>query len=428
MIVLAFVVAVTIVGAAVVAVVFFVTKKHRLGFDPAFVSTIPSGVQPNDVRSLAAPDEPPSPPGTPASSQKAAPPWPGRTISGDIGEYAPQLSDGLQAFMAAVPLTDATVERGLIVCRIQSSGKADTLSGDDLQVRAVLGATPLVANDGPEDANLGFVSAPLATLKKGDAVQFEVYDRDVFSMKAVDNVQGTWTGGTLAARAANATIECRQLNGAPLQRLVSIHSARADASTTKLARADLDGRTYDWAWPKTDLKTAQKDVRDVAAFVGWDDARVHRRVTALDAAIAAVDAKKPAIFDSLYATATAKESGANPNASASATVARVTITAREPNCAEHGAACTIRITMKNDGDKPLMRTGWAGVTAYAANRESGPEPVSFELRTMEAGSLDPGASLETTATPPRALSLGGNNKRALLGACREGQCAAIRLR
>jgi eukaryotic-like serine/threonine-protein kinase len=400
------------IAGATFGTVVFVWKK-RQGVDPSFRSTIPSGVQP-DGRSLAT-DEPPSPPGTPETSQKAAPPWPTRTIAGDIGEYAPQLTDGLQAFMAAVPLADASVERALIVCRVHTFGKADTLSGDDLQVRAVLGATPLVANDGPEDANLAFVSAPLATLKKGDAVHFEVYDRDVFDLQAIENVHATWKGGALAARAANATIECRQLAGAPLQRLVSIRAARADASRDKLSRAELDGRTYDWAWPTADMKAAQKDVADVAGLVGWDDARVHRRVAGLDAAIASVEAKKPATFESLYA-----------KANESAKVSRVTITARDTSCADHGAACTIRVTMKNDGDKPLMRTGWAGVTAYAANRESGPQPASFELRTMEGGSLDPGATLETTASPPRTLSLG--NGPAILGVCRDGQCAAIRLR
>jgi serine/threonine-protein kinase len=394
------------------AVVFFVSKK-RLGLDSSFVSTIPSGVQP-EGRALAT-DEPAPPPGTPESSQKAAPPWPARTITGDIGEYAPQLSDGLQAFMAAVPLADAPVERAAIVCRIQSSGKADTLSGDDLQVRAVFGTTPLVANDGPEDANLAFVSAPLATLKQGDAVHFEVYDRDVFALQEIEKVQAAWKGGQLAKRAANATIECRQLAGPALQRLVSIHSARADASTAKLGGGDLDGRTYDWSWPTADAKAARQDVGDVAGLVGWDDARVRRRVSALDAAVAKIDAKKPAVFDAIYA-----------KANESATVSHVTVTAREASCATNGAACTIRITIKNDGDKPLMRTGWAGVTAYAANRESGPEPASFELRSMGPGSLDPGATLETTASPPRTLALG--NRKAILGVCREGQCAAIRIR
>ena len=399
--------------AGVVVVAWVVVTQTRSGLDRGFVSTVASGVPP-DGRPLPT-DEPASPPGTPESSQKAAPQWPGRTIAGDIGEYAPQLSDGLQAFMAATPLADAPVERALIVCRIQSSGKADTLSGDDLQVRAVLGTTPLVANDGPEDANLAFVSAPLATLKKGDAVHFEVYDRDVFDVHAIEKVRATWKGGQLAARAPNATIECRQLAGAALQRLVSIRAARADASTAKLASVGLDGRTYDWGFPAADLKTARQDVGDVAGLVGWDDARARRRVTALDKALAGIDARKPTVFDALYASA-----------NESATVSRVTITAREPSCAENGAACTVRITMKNDGDKPLMRTGWAGVTAYAANRESGPEPASFELRSMGPGSLDPGATLETTATPPRSQVLG--NRPSILGVCREGQCAAIRLR
>jgi eukaryotic-like serine/threonine-protein kinase len=405
-----------VAGVAIASVLvggYFFTRTAR-GVDSAFVSTVPSGVQP-EGRGVE-PPEPAPPPGTPETSQRAAPSWPPRAIIGNIGEYAPQLSDGLQAFMAAVPFGDAPIERALIVCRIQSSGKADTLSGDDLHVRAVFGATPLVANDGPEDANLAFVSAPVAKLDKGASVHFEVYDRDVFALEEIAKTQASWKGGTLALRATNATIECRQLAGDALQRLVSIRAARADVSTAKLHTTQLDGRSYDWGWPAADVKTARRDVSDVAGLVGWDDARALKRVLLVDAAIASIDAKKRAVFDSLYADAKSE----------SATVAGVTITAREPSCADHGAACTIHLMMKNDSDKPLMRTGWAGVKAYAATQESGAEPASFELRTMEPGNLEPGASLETTATPARTLALGKGP--ALLGVCREGQCAAIRLR
>jgi hypothetical protein len=47
----------------------------------------------------------------------------------------------------------------------QSFNEHDTFAGDDLHARLALGsATPEVADDGPEDGNLAFVSAPLVRL------------------------------------------------------------------------------------------------------------------------------------------------------------------------------------------------------------------------------------------------------------------------
>lgn len=385
---------------------------------PTGAGTQPPPLPIPDDPSLVPVDESAPPPGTPASSLRARPPWGKldrvRTSSETVTEYAPQLEKPLEVFMAAAPFGDA-VDRALVVCRVQTFAKADTFAGDDLHVRVAVGATPLVANDGPEDANLAFVTAPLATLHKGEPVRFEVYDRDVFGLQPIAKPQLTWNGGPLTALDSAATIECRQLSGDPLVKLTSLHAAAADQSANRVRKTKLDGRAPDWGWPAIEIGVARRSVADVAGLVGWDDARVRKRIASTDAAIASLEAQKPQVFESVHATATDSTS-----------VAGVSVTTSGMTCASHGAACSIKVTVKNLGDRPLSLSNYAGVSFYAANARSGPQPAQADVHALTAGQLDPGASFETTVDPARSHDLG--NGPAILGVCKDGRCGAVKVR
>jgi serine/threonine-protein kinase len=404
---------------------FLLRTRSELRTKPATVATaappapaVPPAPAAGDP-SLAPVDETPPPPGTPASSLRARPPWGKldrvRTSSETVTEYAPQMEKPLEVFMAASPLGNDPIDRGLLVCRVQTFAKADTFAGDDLHVRVAFGSTPLVANDGPEDGNLGFVTAPLASLKKGEAVRFEVYDRDVFSLQPIAKPSVTWNGGPLTVLDASATIECRRIGGDPLNKLAAVHAAAADQSVGKVRATKLDGRAPEWGWPVLVIGGAQRSIGEVAGLVGWDDTRVRKRVAALDTAIASLEAQKPQVFESIHATA-----------SESAAIGGVTVKASGMTCANHGAACTIKVGIKNDGDQPISLSSYGGVTFYAANARSGPQAAQADVRALKLGALDPGASFDTTVEPARSHDLG--NGPAILGVCKEGRCAAIKLR
>src|SRR5262249_46256654 len=150
-----------------------------------------------------------------------------------------------------------------------------------------------------EDANLAFVSAPLATLKKGDRVLFEVYDRDVFEVQLITRATVTYDGSGLSSTDPGAAIECRVLSGDALARTLKKSTEPADGAIAKLGRVHLDPYSPNWGWPDLQILETRRAVGDVAAFVGWDDARAQKRIGAFDAAIAALEAQKQPIFDEL---------------------------------------------------------------------------------------------------------------------------------
>jgi hypothetical protein len=165
---------------------------------------------------------------------------------------------------------------------------AAAFAGDDVHFRAAFGATPEVAVDGPEDGNLAFVSAPLVTLRKGERVQLQVFDRDVLELTLLSRQTLTRADGPLTAMDKGAAVECRELAGDALRAAVTGETAKADAAIATLSRKQLSGATFDWGWPLLEIAHARNATDDAAALAGWDDARV---------------AKRPAIFDRLRATA-----------------------------------------------------------------------------------------------------------------------------
>ncbi len=366
----------------------------------------------------AVPEEPAAPVGTPSASLRKRPAWGKmdhvRSGNETVSEYAPQLDRPEEAFVLGAPLPADGVDRALLVCRVQTFAKADAFAGDDLQVRIAFGHTPLVVNDGPEDKNLGYVSAPLASLKKGETVRFEVFDRDVWELEVIAMPQVAWNGGALTVLDPGATIECHSLSGEPLQKLVALHAADADRTIRGLSTKKLEPASSNWGWPDMEIIGAQRGVGNVAGLVGWDDPHAMRRVASLDAATTALAAQKPAVFDGLHG-----------GAGSTVTVGKITVSNPRMECAPSGAGCTVHAMLENHAEKPLSFTSYDNsLGLYAATRDSGPHAASFAHG--DKTELGAGESMELTIEAEHTQSLSA--APSILGVCLAGRCQALKLK
>ncbi|MBX3230945.1 MAG: hypothetical protein KIT84_36410 [Labilithrix sp.] len=386
--------------SSVAAAAAFRLGARRAAPPAPVASTSPPPLSPPAPEIEPAPlaDEPAPALGTPEASLRARPSW-GARLERHSGAatkaYAPQSSRPLEAFLAAQPMGDA-IDRGFVICRFQSFNKADTFAGDDLHVRATFGATREVAADGPEDGNLGFASAPLVTLQRGDAMRFEVYDRDVFGMTLLSRPSVRWDGGPFNTVDAGAAIECRQLDGAALARAVASEGARADGAVATLAHAKLDGQSPDWGYPAYETSAAHRAIADVAAFTGWADARVTRRITAFDAATAIVDAQRSTVFERLHA-----------DARRDATFEDMEVALGDVTC--RGDTCTVHLSVTNRSKEALRFGGFFGPRVYVANAGSGPVHASVE------------ATVEPKTTAEIAFDAEVAHGPAIVGVCARGR-------
>lgn len=362
----------------------------------------------DETPALAADDEPAPEPGTPSSSLRARPTW-GRLEIGVRGtptvQYAPQHSRPLDLFLRSAPLSGDVV-RGLVICRAQTWNKADTFAGDDLHLRATFGGMPEAAADGPEDGNLAFVSAPLVTLKKGDKIALAVFDRDVFELTPLSRTTLTRQDGPLSTMDQGAAIECRELSGAALQQAVAIDTAAADVAIASLGRRELSGRTYDWGWPLLEIARARRTTGDAAALVGWDDARVKKRVTSTDQAVARLEAQRPRVFDDLYATAGTQTTVGDLDVAFVACVGG-----------------TVKLRLRNAGTRAVRVGAYDGPRVYVATSKSGPVGASPEPFDVVTKDIAPGAELEASFRP-----LGVDLGAAIAGICVAERCGVVRVR
>lgn len=306
-----------VAGGAIVAALF-VAYRARVLARPA-PTPLPSASAPS-LASAPPPtttkhaDDPESehvllasaPNGSPAASLRARPGWAPREAltphAKPTSRFAPQTASPLEAFLSAAPIA-GDLERAFVICRVQSWNAHDTFAGDDLHARVTFGATPEVANDGPEDANLAFVSAPLVTMRSGDTVAYRVFDRDVFGITPITTSAVPFRGAPVSATDAGASIECRALAGDTLARNVASRAATADVAIVELSRAKLDPSRPDWAYPSTLRARAERLVADAAALAGWDDPLVKKSVGELDATVLRLAEEKKRIFERAYASA-----------------------------------------------------------------------------------------------------------------------------
>jgi hypothetical protein len=344
------------------------------------------------------------PTGTPQQSLRACPEW-GRfeLLRGSPGtQWAPQPSKPLDLFVSAQPF-DRALDHAFVICRVQSFNKSDTFAGDDLQVRATFGRTPEVAQDGPEDANLGFVSAPLVTLKSGDDMRFEVDDRDVFGMDPITRTHQAFAPVPFNAVDSGAAIECRSIAGAALAQAVGNEAAKASDDVAALESETID--PYARSWDHPGLYKAQRSAGDLAALAGWADPRSKNAVKRIDAVRGKASSERAEAFRTLY-------TAANDHAALGdfdAKLASVTC--------EH-RACTMHLTVTNQTSSQLMFNGFIGSIAYVATESSG------QIRAQGSGYVEANASADITLT----AELPSANASAILGICNDRRCKPLKLR
>lgn len=370
--------------------------------DPAELPDIDLEPDPNEADGL------PPAPGTPAASLKARPSW-GRLEdplrASPVNPYAPQHARPLDLFQKAAPLS-GELDRAFVVCRVRSEGHADTLAGDDLHVRATFGSTPTIAADGPEDANLAFVSAPLVTLRKDDAVTFEVFDRDVLGVAALARPTVVYTGGPLATTSAGARAECRALAGAALDGVARLDEAAASGALAQLSRRELSDRSFDWSWPHAEIRLARRATTNLAALVGWDDSRVTSRVSALDHTVAQLERERAAMFQRLSASAGPKT-----------TVGPIAATLEDVDCEDGSCAVTLRLA--NHGSRPMRMNGVTGPRVYVASAKTGPVPAAVEPPEVALKDIAPKAELEVTLRTYEAT------EPLIVGVCVDTRCGVL---
>lgn len=390
---------------------------------PAVPSATPSSTTP------AAPEvEAPIVTGTPAASLRARPTW-GKLefispYAASTEQYAPQLREPLETYLVATPLS-GDVDRGFVICRYQSFGHSDALMGDDLHARLTLGNTPEAANDGPEDANLAFVSAPLASLKSGQTAKFDVYDRDVFELETITHATQKYAGAGLSVTDSGANIECRSLVGDAFKRTVTTFTKTADAAIATLSKKSIDVReTRSWGWPMMDIVAAQAATGDVAALTGWDEPRVVDEVGKIDNATAKLDADRTALFDSLYKASTDDGDAAGLH------VHLVELACGAKKLAVGGAVaadpqpCVVHLQLRNDTHAALTLHDDFGSLAHVVTAQGPSRSQLFDAAGAEVDdlSLSPSSPVDVYIDG----SIGG--RATLANVCVQTSCAWVKVK
>lgn len=355
-----------------------------------------------------------APRGTPASSLRARPTWGLRehlTPHAKVtSQYAPQLTNPLEAFLAATPLGPDFAE-GTLICRFQSFNKHDTFAGDDLHARVTFGATPEVANDGPEDGNLAFVSAPLVHLAKGERIAYQVFDRDVFGITAMSTSAVTFTGIPVVAMDSGAAVECRGISGASLANAIATRAAAATITLAEIERSKPDETRADWGFPAEPLQRAERQIADTAALAGWDEPGVHERVGTLETLTARARTAREELFDRLYTSA-----------GTTMKLGPMTVTVTEAS-AEPGR---VPIAVKNAG-AVAASFGDHHTTFYVATRRGGP---AWAQLTTAPGTAGVSVKLEPGETRAEQIATMGSLPEGtlLLAACTGRTCGFARAR
>lgn len=391
-------------------------KAEKPAPAPTTTSPTPVASTTSTVGSPAMPvddaDDISSPPSSWRASLKGRPSW-GRFEDDVAGkkteQFAPQPSQPLDVFVRAAPIA-GDVENAYVICRFQSFNKHDTFAGDDLHVRAKLASMPEVAADGPEDANLGFVSAPLVSLRHNDKLKFEVYDRDVFGMATITKATTTFAAPFNYVD-EGAAIECRSLVGGPLSELVREYGKTADRAIAVVAKDKVDPYSPEWSADHYDQVKAQRATADVAALVGWTDARTQRRVSSLDGAMATLDAQRVQAFNTLHEAARDR-----------VTFDRFDVQLGKVECTGgtvREETCTIHLSVTNHEKETLHFGAFLSPFAYVADATSKP------VKTNGGADILPGATQDIALTSHGPHLTSGPS---IVGICQGSRCAPLRVR
>lgn len=260
-------------------------------------------VTPDEADDEALPaDDPRVPPtGTPKSSLAATPIW-GHfdvPLAGDkpTMHYAPVHSRAAEIFATAHAPSEG-LSRAFVICR----GRGRDGNIGDVHVRATFGGMPEIAADGPTRGNVAFVSAPLIDLRVGQPIVVRVSERranDLIDLARLSTKPGE---KVFALHTLEGNVQCVALSGDDLQERIAKDAGRADSAISRIWAAQITvDASKRWAhdFPAAEGSRAQRRIADLAALVGWDDARVKKRVVAYDTALGKVDAEEQRVFETL---------------------------------------------------------------------------------------------------------------------------------
>lgn len=215
----------------------------------------------------------------PAASLKAAPAWASRG-------YAPQgpwaTRKALFQSADSSKRQAGVIDDALVICQALYSGRPDAVpfyEAPDLDIEFDLGAMPHVTTSAPEDTHDAYVAFPLAHLGARDRVSAHLWDRDATTRDDLGVVAGAY-GGTLplVVERGARRVECRVLARAEVEARFVERLHVADAELDRIAPdVAIQPRAWDFG-KRARTGTAKNDVADLAALVGWADARVARRV------------------------------------------------------------------------------------------------------------------------------------------------------
>ncbi|MCB9766184.1 MAG: hypothetical protein H6739_40790 [Alphaproteobacteria bacterium] len=304
--------------------------------------------------------------GTPAASLAAAPDW----LEAFEPLYAPQPPSRAELYARATaegpkggPLQDA-----ILLCEVRATffdgikiqiGPFETENKPDLTAYLGVGADastrgPRTRGDAHHNVDAAIVSAPLVTLKPGDRVELDVWDRDLLSRDHIETIGADYADTLpLTMTGAKARATCSALARDAVEGLVAGALQAADKGLTyhdkswkpDLQRKDLGAEPRD---PRPDLA-----LRQAASLVGWDDPRVRARAEAWSALRARFDAALTAAVADLYASAPAPDT---PIALGD----RLTATVQTPICPDP-SDCLLTLTVTNGGPEPVALVSFTGI-------------------------------------------------------------------
>ena len=189
----------------------------------------------------------------------------------------PQVPDiaGLFTQLREQAQPQGDLDGGLVVCRVVTRGNYDAFKGPDLSAKVKIGSFGPKTIRGGEDKWTMYVSAPAVRLRKGQAVSFNVWDRDVFGSDSVGSARKKFAGlFPLYLDHANMDVECRAMGADEASReaddrLEKLERVLAGAPRTLKPRPD----EWDWGLGKTAVGEACKQLAEVEGYVGADDPR-----------------------------------------------------------------------------------------------------------------------------------------------------------
>jgi hypothetical protein len=224
----------------------------------------------------------------------------------------PKMPDGDDWYRAhAAPSEPGLLDGGLLICHVeilpkrssawQGLSRATLMGGPDLLVTL---STPAEKNMwlwGPENHWKSFVSWPNVTLRKGDAIDVRLWDRDVFGKEALGGARVKWDGRfPLRLEGKRFVMSCVAMTQPEALAAAQPRLARADADLAAIERTPADITRAELGRP-IQIHTLKgmfgHPLRYPAGFLGWDHPEIKRRLDRLRDAEAGFEARARAAVD-----------------------------------------------------------------------------------------------------------------------------------